>query len=494
MNRSNVSPRASVVLATVLLGLLGTASAQLPGRLTLEPAAGVVASSVTATASGLEPGTRVALVWESANASWNVTDEGRFLGVSAEQTLTPLSEGVVGADGTVAFTFQVPEDFGYMHNVFVVAGDETVARQGFTVLPQLTVNPTSGPVGTPITVTLTGVGYTFWQLAWHLLYDSAHTGWLSAITTRGTATAVIPATGAVGPHSLQVLSGTHPVPYLNQQQAPTFNPNVPTVLAATFVITGGDAVLPGAPEAQALPRAPFLPEPAGAGPSLVLDYGSGTVGSKIGVHGEGFSAGAEVELGWTTTRGNDIISGLVDATLDLGSVTATAAGTFDTRLATPDDLGGGHTLLATVGDISASARYTITPSVAAVTPSVVAPTGDITITIKGVGWSDTANIYTLVMDNGYLGYGCGVNSQGDVTIHLKAPGQPGVHYVDLYPSIYRGVITAPGAPPAPRLEPGQDASLLPGANGTFLQLPMLNWVDHPGEELPAFRLSFEVRQ
>ncbi len=494
MIRYKASGWATRALTTAAIALLGAAFAQLPGKLAFEPASGVVGSTVSAAASGLVPGARVQLVWESADATWNVTDDGRFLGVSAAPSLKQVSEAAVAADGTASFEFNVPEDFGYLHNVFVVSGSTTLARQGFTVLPELTISPLSGPPGTPITVTLTGVGYTFWQLAWHLLYDSAHTGWLSAVTTRGTATAVIPAAGAVGPHSLQVLSGTHPVPYLNQQQAPTFNPNVPTVLGATFVITAAEAVLPKAPDTHSLPRAAFEGPARADGAAITLDYGSGTVGSPIAVHGEGFPASTEVSLAWTTTRGNDIISGLVPATIDLGSVTTTDTGAFDTVIATPDDLGGAHDLRASVGDMLAAARYTITPSVSVVSPAVVSATGDITVTIKGVGWSDTANIYTLVMDNGYLGYGCGVNSQGDVTINLKAPGQPGVHYIDLYPSIYRGVITAPGAPPAPRLEPGQDASLLPGANGTFLQLPMLNWIDHPGEELPAFHLSFEVRQ
>ena len=42
--------------------------------------------------------------------------------------------------------------------------------------------------------------------------------------------------------------------------------------------------------------------------------------------------------------------------------------------------------------------------------------------LKGVGWSETANIYTVVYDNGLSGYACGFNSQGDVGIILQATG------------------------------------------------------------------------
>lgn len=480
------------LLVSLVISLVGVALAQDSGRLSLTPSSGTVGSAVAATATGLEPGAEVELIWMGADADWNVAD-GAFHGITASETRTILGNATVAADGTAEFAFIVPEGYGYVHNLFVEADGVQVARQGFTVAPSLTISPTSGPVGTPITVTMTGVGYRFWQLAWHLLYDGAHTGWLSAITTNGTATAVIPASGALGHHTLQVLSGTHPVPYLNQQQAPTYISAVPTVLGAVFEITDGDPVLPSDPFSQALPRLPYQPATLSDGPSLALDHASGPVGSEITVRGSGFPAGATVPLTWTTTRGNDIISGLVAATLGLGSVAVNDDGTFETVIATPDDLGGDHTLEALAGDHKAVATYTITPSVTAVSPAVVAPGGDITITVKGVGWTDTANIYTFVMDNGYIGYGCGVNSQGDVTVHLKAPGQVGTHFVQIYPSIYRGVVVAPGAPPPPRPEPGQDASLLPGANATFLQLPMLNHIDHPGEELPAFWLSFEVR-
>ena len=58
--------------------------------------------------------------------------------------------------------------------------------------------------------------------------------------------------------------------------------------------------------------------------------------------------------------------------------------------------------------------------------------------LKGVGWTETANIYTVVCDDSYIGYVCAFNSQGDVEIPLQATGDPGWHFIDLYPAIYRG--------------------------------------------------------
>ena len=61
-----------------------------------------------------------------------------------------------------------------------------------------------------------------------------------------------------------------------------------------------------------------------------------------------------------------------------------------------------------------------------------------TVHLKGVGWTETANIYTVVYDNSYIGYVCPFKSQGDVEIPLQATGDRGWHFIDLYPAIYRG--------------------------------------------------------
>lgn len=471
--------RAALALVAAA-ALLGAASAQ-DTKLNFEPVGGVVGQAVTARAVGLEPGATYDLVWTSAAAAWNVAD-GEFYGITSEDTRTVLGRLTADATGAATVGFTVPEDYGYVHNVFVERAGEQVARQGFVVAPALTISPAAGPPGTPITVTLTGVGYRFWESVWHLLYDGAHTGWLSAVTTNGTATAVIPATGGVGAHTLQVLSGTHPVPYLNQQQAPIYNPQVPTVLGAVFEVTDGPAATWPGPAEQQLPRVPGG-QARDTGAALTADYLSGPVGSPITLTGVGFPAGAGVDIAWTAVRGNRLSGkGWEEVVEPLGTATVGADGTFTFRLATPDDLGGTHRFSATSGGVSADLDYVVTASIAAAPTGPVAPGADIVVTIKGVGWTETANIYTLLIDNGYVGYGCGFNSRGDVTIHLKAPGARGVHFLSLYPAIYQGDLLGPGSPP--------DTAT---ANATYLQVPMLNWRDHPGEEIPAFQLAFEVR-
>lgn len=426
------------ILAASLLLFTGLAFAQLPGTLELTPASGPVGTHVTATVRGLAAGRTVALAWMSADARWKVGD-GTFEGITTTETRTVLARATAAADGTATLDFVVPEDYGYVHNLFVESGGERLARQGFTLVPTLSISPSAGPPGTPVTITMTGLGCRFWESVWHLLYDGAHSGWMSAITSRGTAVVTLPASGEVGLHTLQALSGTHPVPYLNQQQAPNYQPAVPTVLSATFEVTAGPAVSPPPPAAQTLPRRGPVSASDPSGARLRLEHGSGIVGSDMVLTGSGFPTDTPVELRWSTVTGNRISgSGWKERERVLDTVRSDGSGDIQLTLATPDDLGGDHRLTAAAGDRTANVVYTITPSVTEVTPPVVAPGGDVTVTLKGVGWTATANIYTLLLDNGYVGYGCGFNSQGDVTIHLKAPGREGMHVVGLFPSIYQG--------------------------------------------------------
>src|SRR5690606_37806896 len=113
--------------------------------------------------------------------------------------------------------------------------------------------------------------------------------------------------------------------------------------------TEGEAVLPPAPDTFALARAAAVTS-EGDGPSLSIDHGSGTVGSQVQVSGEGFPAGAAVDLTWSTVTGNRISgAGWQEVERVLESVEADASGAFSTKFETPDDLGGGHTLRAVAG-------------------------------------------------------------------------------------------------------------------------------------------------
>jgi hypothetical protein len=155
-------------------------------------------------------------------------------------------------------------------------------------------------------------------------------------------------------------------------------------------------------------------------------------------------------------------------------VTTGADGTFELVTVIPGDVGGPHRIEAVVGDATlAETSVAISPSADPLASASVAWGTDLQLHLTGVGWTETANIYTVVYDNTYVGYACGFNTQGDVLIPLKATGTPGWHFIDLYPAIYKG-----------EEKPGRDNFRIP-------QLTAAD--DHPGEDLPIFRYAIYIQ-
>ena len=79
---------------------------------------------------------------------------------------------------------------------------------------------------------------------------------MSAVTTAGSATFTIPATGIAGAHIIEVVHGEFTFPYRNPQQNP--EPDRPR-WTLTFTITPGAPVLPPPPEQQAQTEVRALP-------------------------------------------------------------------------------------------------------------------------------------------------------------------------------------------------------------------------------------------
>jgi hypothetical protein len=110
------------------------------------------------------------------------------------------------ASGKLAATFTVPEDFGFLHDLVLQQGERLFIQAGFGVDMSVALSPPSGPVGTPIKVEIKGIGWRPLESSWMLLYDNNFTGWVSAVTTAGSATFTIPASGRPGSRCCMVNS------------------------------------------------------------------------------------------------------------------------------------------------------------------------------------------------------------------------------------------------------------------------------------------------
>src|SRR6266540_732689 len=438
------------------------------GKFALEPTHGTWDTPVTATGTGLKASTKYDLVWTTGKVQWKLSeDRSKYLGRDAKTIQKTLQSVTTDGNGAFRATFDVPQSFGYGHDVMVVDEQKIIRNKSlFDVDMTTTITPTSGPVGTPITIEVKGIGYQSYQNSFQLTYDNAYTGWVSSITTDGYAKFVIPATGYVGTHIITLGHSEFGAPYMNPNQQPVVASRPFPHIA--FTVTEGAAVKAAAAETQGFAQIAARPVAQGI---WSAPYGA-TVGTPATLSGKALPANSEIELLWTTMVGNRSVTGFEERTKTLTKVRTDATGSFAWAYPIPDDLGGTHTVTAKLGE-TVVAKTSVYILASALPLSLDAGTSGTrtTLHLKGVGWTETEQIYHVVYDNAFAGYACAFQSAGDLTIFLTASGAPGWHYIDMYPGIYQGSEVRP-------------------ANYKMPQLTALS--DHPGEPLPIFRFAFLI--
>jgi hypothetical protein len=434
------------------------------GRLEVAPLHGPIGTRVTVTGDKLPAHQEFQLVWRTVKGSWKVAD-AEYHGREYTPVAYEIAKVRSDAAGRVTASFAVPEDFGFSHDIVLQQGERLFTQVGFSIDMTVKISPESGPVGTPITVEIKGIGWRQLYNSWVLLYDNNFTGWMSAVTTGGSAKFTIPATGKPGVHLIEILHGEFTFPYRNMQQNP--EPNRPR-WALPFTITAGPAVLPPPPEQQAQTNIRRLP-PQG---ELVATPAFSGINEPVVVRGEGFAPGESLKLNWSRVVGNRMTGrGWQEATDVIAEGKADAEGRAEFSFNAPDDLGGSHTLSVESKHGRKTGTFWIKPTALPLDVGRGPVGATFRIHLKGVGWTETANIVHVVYDNSYIGYACAFNSQGDVELIMKATGEPGWHFIDLYPGIYKGRETRPNN----------------------FRIPQLTYADdHPGEDLPAFHYAFEV--
>ena len=436
------------------------------GRVSVSPSHGAVGTPVTVKAEGLPPNAEVDFVWRTVRGKWLVSD-GEYHGRDFQPVAYRIAHVTTDGQGAAQADFVAPEDFGFSHDIVVQQGGVELSQSAFFVDMSVDVSPKSAPEGTPINVSVRGIGWRALHNSWLLLYDNRFTGWMSSVTTDGSADFQVPATGGPGQHVFEVVHGGFTFAYRNMQQSP--EPDRPQ-FAIPITVTGGTAVLPPAAGSQVQTAIERLPAPG----DLSVQPAFSPVGGPVTISGSGFTPDKTYDLSWSTVTGNRVSGGGWETSRRvIARARADGDGNLTYAIRTPDDLGGSHELSITDGDRTVTGTLWIQPTALPMTVTEGPVGTPFTIHLKGVGWTETANIFTIDYDNAYVGYACGFNSQGDVEIHLTATGQPGWHFIDLYPAIYKGKERAPNN----------------------FRLPQLTWAaDHPGEDLPHFRFAFKVTE
>ena len=431
----------------------------------------MVGAKVRATAAGLPPGKIVDLQWGTVTGDWVIENYYFFRGMKYSPATVSLGEFPVDAGGRLDATFAIPEDYGGVHDVIATIDGQPVAQNGVEVTQSFEMTPLSGPVGTPVELHVKGLGWRTMENTWVVNWDNRGVGFVTAVSRHGSATARFRAAGPQGDHPVKIYTGYQGQSYLNFEQAPNAYLPRPDF---TFRVTPGPSHEPAAYsdeyQAYSLPQ----PEIHTSNGKLSVTPSQGTVGAKTTLRGEGFPAGATLNLIWQTYVGSRVSgNGFAPHETEIAKVNVGADGKIEFPLTIPLDLGGLHGLeLRENQKTLARGYFAIETNIVSMVPTSGPAGTSVTIHLHGVGWTEYDNLYAATYDNAYMGYACGFNSQGDVIITFRAAGEPGTHLIDLFPGIYQG--------------PPTEIQLL-------YRLPQLTYADdHPGNKIPALHFNFEV--
>ncbi|HET6948618.1 MAG TPA: hypothetical protein VFJ45_12480 [bacterium] len=465
-----------IALLASVAGPSAPATAQgFVGSLVATPDRGPVGTRVTLTGKGLPANAALDVMWQTVEAEW-IQEPPLFKGVAARETQHRIATVTTAADGSFVETLKIPEEYGGLHDIYLMHGSRVLNKAGFRTLPVVTMLPASGPVGTPIRITLKGFNPVHQLETWFfVLYDNKLVGYMTALRTNGTARVIIPATGEPGLHVVEVFNGGVGGPYRNPESSPLRSiQGLEPIFRFTFRITEGQAVIPPDIEAQWAKPVRGV-EPALASPVIWSDVRSGPVGTPTVLRGKGFAAGERIDLLFYNMKGNRLsATGFAAYVEELATVTAGADGTFAWTYKIPDHLGGDHRIAARVkGQEVAATSLVIDRTALPLAKREYRVGEEIVIHLKAVGWTETDNIVSLVYDNSWIGYSCGFNTDGDVVMRVRASGAPGWHYIDVYPALYR-------------YRNYSQTMELP----FLFRYPMLSWRDHP--QPFVFRYAFKI--
>ena len=127
----------------------------------MTPDQGVSGMPVVIAGSGLPANASLTLTWSTNSATWVADVEPNtvnYLGTSYAKFTVVMATVTTNASGAFSFSTTAPSDFGGVHDIYAVENGVALAHGGFELLRILSVSPTSGPVGTPITITYTSMG------------------------------------------------------------------------------------------------------------------------------------------------------------------------------------------------------------------------------------------------------------------------------------------------------------------------------------------------
>lgn len=480
------------------LSKMPTPEAGFQGELNCSPEEAKVGEEVEVRGEDLPSESEFQLLWRSYEVDWDIERNsdgvlwGKFLGFQHEERQKVLDSVETDQQGKFHTAIEIPEDYGASHDIYLISEEKRINKVRILVVPSFSVEPDSGPLGSPITITARGLPLpaprSVDNSLYHVYYDNKHTGMISPVTPKGTAEINIPATGRPGTHVIDVErcpfgnTGSYRQTHIGLTSMPG------TVdLSWTFELTEGQPQLPP-PIDEQIPKRVLRENrtpSSNNGPFLTTPERAIPVNDSVTVEGYGFPPEAQVKLTWSLIEGNDLREDVrkheeyTETTVLTQKATVSDDGKFSAQITpAPESVQGGpqpiHAFID--GEKVGTTSVIVLPVFEELKPESGRVGTQITINGQGVGWNETWNQATILYDNSYIGYICGGDIPGIVEGKLKATGDPGWHIIDIYPTIEKQWNFAKEAFEVPFI----------------YRRPFLNWNSHP--QGYHFRYAFKVEK
>ena len=453
-------------------------------NLTVTPEAGYVGDEITIEGSSLPENQRFELIWHSVRGRWGVIEGNEIHGPQYQPRTEQIATVRTNASGEFSQRWEIPEDYGGDHTIELRTSDgNTLAEAEFSVTAWFEIDRTTAELGETFTVVGYGLGPGVERSNYQVAWDNGMVGFITGVVNRGTATAEVRAVGPPGEHVLQVWRNYRGVPFLQNNTQSPFGPVAGERQSTWTVEVTEQSATPDPywvdPMYDEEALGVHLPDPdRETDAQLEISPTSGQAGDTATLSGKAFPANTEIDLVWYSHGGHRPLD--IDITPNakpeiLPTVTTDENGGFDHEFTIPNEMGATRPIMAEIdGESVAVTGFMMQPKIVDMSPTSGPVGTEIEFEVTGIGWPLYENAYHFVYDNKPLGYICSLDEEdGILRTKLRATGEPGYHFIDVYPSLFETETDEPNFTTKPHLS---------------------YWDNHPVRPLPALHFAFEITE
>lgn len=176
-------------------------------QLEISPSSGRPGTDAILTGRHFPPETMVELTWYTQGGA---EISGSPVGPSPRPDVLPAV--TTDESGSFQIDVSIPTDIGATRPILANVYGEPVASTGFVMQPEaVDISPTSGPLGTEITIAITGVGWRSFENQYFVLYDNKPMGYVVSdlADSEGIVRFSLRASGEPGYHFIDLIPMFH---------------------------------------------------------------------------------------------------------------------------------------------------------------------------------------------------------------------------------------------------------------------------------------------